>query len=319
MVDRILLVKAVGYKVGHRKNWTSPRVEDALRDVLNKAPTIAERHYPPKDARILGALCIFINEHKDLQGGGLLFEICSYVHGHVPEGIEPDLSKKRAKVEAVNVRGGDGNPRELVHVYRCLAFGEILVVEFIKGGGGAGALMDLLTDLFRRHLELKHPAVDLADIGSSDLRKLIKERGGVSSITARVVDSTMSADGSRFAGLLSKAKGWVQGARKCAITWENESGALDENASISLIEEADHEWLAGVTLKFKRGGSVCDLNKYRERKSVKVQADSSGRASVSEIETALLEYLGELRDPKRNGPITTDGQLKSVKLIGDGS
>lgn len=319
MVDRTLLVKAVGYKVGHRKEWTSPRIEDALREALSKAPTIAERHYPPKDARASGIHCIFINEHKDLKGGGLLFEICTYVHGHVPEGIEPDLSKKKAKVEAVNVRGGDGNPRELVHVYRCLAFGEILLVEFIKGGGGAGALSALLTELLRRHLERTHPALDLADIGSSDLRRLIQERGGVSSITARVVDTSKHVEGSRFAGLLSKAKGWVPGARKCAITWDNESGDLDEDASVSLVEEADHEWLAGVTLKFKRGGSVSDLTKYRERKAVKVQADSFGRPAVSEIETALLEYLGELRDPKRSGPITSDGQLKGVKLIGDGS
>ena len=316
MTDRTLVVKAVSYLAGRRKDWVAPRIENVLRDALKKAPTLGLRHYPSTTKLAKGTQCVFINDFRDLKGGGLLLEICGYVHGHVPEGFQPDLTKAKAKVEPVTVRGGDGTPRSLGSAYRCLAYGQVLVMEAIRGGGGSGALADLLTDVFRRLVEEKFPTVDMCDIGSSDLRKMIKAKGGVKAIRARIIDVPDEVEGSTYGKLLLEAKNSVGGAKRCEVYWEAE-GKLDAENAVAMMEEADDDTLAGVTLEFNAGGSISDLRKYREKKTVKVADDGDGRPLVTEIEAALFEYLAQLRDPKLVGPITSDGTLKAVKLLGE--
>lgn len=318
-ISRTLIVKAVRYKISRStpEDWVRPLVQDEIRNVMAKTQNIGMRHFPDPAEKIeKGRLCCFINSFKDLGDDGVLFTVCSYHHGHVPESITPDLTSQEAEIKIIELKDEQGNAGELVHSYRCLALGEVIIVESVQGGGGAAGLEKLLGYLFRRYRDKTHPLVDFSDIASSNLRELIQRRGGVDKITARLATESKH-QGTQYGGLLASLLHKVPGAQQCNVSWENKHGTLDEDQAVALLEEADSESLAGVTLHFRNGGSVNNLNEYRERKPVRIQLTPDGRPAVSEIEVALKTYMSELRDPSHNGPVKTDGTLKVVRLVGE--
>ncbi|MGH2422664.1 hypothetical protein ACRCF9_19410 [Pseudomonas canadensis] len=318
-IFRTLIVKAIRYKVTRStpEGWIRPLIQDEMRNVMAKTSSIGMRHFPDPGIRIeKGQSCYFINSMKDLGSDGVFFTVCSYQHGHVPESITPDLTSAEAEIKIIELKDEDGKAGELVHSYRCIALGEVIIIESVMGSGGAAGLEKLLGQLFRRYRDQAHPLVDFSDIASTDLRELIDLHGGVERITARLaVDS--KHQGTQFGGLLASLLQKIPGAAQCNVSWENKDGTLDENQAIALLEEADGQALAGATLHFKNGGSVNNLSEYRERKPVQIQLTPEGRPAITEIEIALKTYLGELRDPGHNGPVKTDGVLKSVKLLGE--
>lgn len=319
--SRTLIAKAVGYKAGRRKNWQGPRVDEALRTVLAQSPSIGSRHHPAKGKIQKGDHCVFINRATDFGTGGILIEICSYTQGHIPESMTPDLEQSQADIKVVELKDEEGKAGELVHSMRCIALGQVIIMESTRGhGGGAAAVQKILTALFRRHLaDPNHPSVDLADIGSPDLRELIESRGGVSRVTAKITDAT-PISGSHYSGMLSGTRGQVGGASNCTVTWEAKT-TLNTDTSVELLEESEDETLAGVTLYFKLGGSISDLSKYRERRSVHVHALPDGRPVISAVENALRDYLDTLRMPAANGKstISTDGTLQNTKIVSAGN
>lgn len=317
--SRTLVVKAVCYKTSRStpENWIRPLIHDEIRNVMVKTQNIGMRHYPDPANKIeKGRFCYFINSWKDLGDDGALFTVCSYQHGHVPESITPDLTSKEAEIKIIELKDEQGNAGELVHSYRCLALGEVIIIESVMGSGGAAGLGKLLGYLFRRYRDKSHPLVDFSDIASSNLRELIQRRGGVEKITARLATES-KYQGTQYGGLLASLLHKIPGAQQCNVSWENKHGTLDEDQAVALLEEADSESLAGATLHFRDGGSVNNLSEYRERKPVRIQLTPDGRPAVSEIEVALKTYMSELRDPGHNGPVKTDGTLRAVKLVGE--
>lgn len=316
-INRNIFAKAIMFKRSKEQvNWVAPRIETAIRKVIDNSPTLAGRHVPAINKIKKGSICLFINKTNFLGNDGVIFEICSYHPGHIPDAMSPDLNKSEAIINAVELTGDDGKSREIVCVYRCLALGEILIIESVRGSGGSTGLCDLLTHLFRQHIDPKHPALELADIGSSSLEKLITDRGGIKKVTARISQST-ATDGSKYGSLLSNIKNKLPGALKCLINWEADENSIDTANAIEMLKESDEDTLAGVTLYFRDGGKISDLNKYRERKSVSIQLTNDGKPATTEIEAALKDYLKELRDPRKSGPVNTDGTLKNAKLIGE--
>lgn len=318
-ISRTLIVKAVRYKITRStpENWIRPLIHDEVRNVMAKTENIGMRHFPDPANKIdKGRSCYFINSCKDLGVDGVLFTVCSYQQGHVPESITPDLTSKEAEIKIIELKDEQGNAGELVHSYRCLALGEVIIIESVMGGGGAAGLEKLLGYLFRRYRDKKHPLVDFSDIASSDLRELIQRRGGVERITARLANESKH-QGTQYGGMLATLLHKIPGAQQCNVSWEGKDGALDEDQAVALLEEAESDSLAGVTLHFRDGGSVNNLNEYHERKPVRIQLTPEGRPAVTEIEIALKSYMSELRDPRHNGPVKTDGTLKAVKLVGE--
>ncbi|KAA8739140.1 hypothetical protein FE275_19435 [Pseudomonas koreensis] len=317
-VSRTLIVKALGFRVNRNtpEEWVPQKIEETLKVISKNSPTIGGRHYPEVHNIEKGSSCYFINRIKNSGVNGCVFDVCAYIHGHVPESMSPDLSKSEADIKAVVLTGDDGRPGELVHTYRCIALGEIIIVESVKGGGGTAGLATLLTALMRRFVNPRHPAVEFSDIGSADLKRLIASQGGVSKVSAKLLQET-STRGSTFGHLLSSIRGKVPGANKCLVSWEAEDKTLGADEAIKMLQESDDDSLSSVTLYFKNGGSISDLNKYRERKPVRIQLVDDGRPAVTEIEVELKKYLNDLRDPKKPGPIKSDGTLKAVKKLSE--
>lgn len=317
-VSKTLVVKAIGYKCSRYtdKDWQEPRIDDLVRVVFENCPTMGERHFPPMGEIEKGDSCSFLNKIKDYKEHGVLFDVCAYTSGMVPESLIPNFSRASADIVPVVLKDNEGNSGELVSNYRCYALGSILIVEMLKGSGGTQGLVFLLNKLLRRVINVRHPLIELSDIASSDLSRLIDSRGGVRKVTARLVDG-FGTQSNTYGETLASVRAKVPNANTCLVTWESESDdkPLGKQEAVSILEEADAT-LSSVTLHFVLGGSVSDLSEYKEKKTVSIQLAPDGRPALTEIETALKTYLNELRDPRRNGPIFTDGRLKKVTKVG---
>ncbi|MCT8284114.1 hypothetical protein NYQ43_00020 [Xanthomonas translucens pv. translucens] len=314
--SRTLLAKVIGFKLRRRMNWSTPRVDDVLREVLSKTPTISGRHVPDPTGGISGQRCAFINRATDYGTGGVMFEVCTYLQGHIPESLIPDLTQREADISVVEIKDADGNKGEIVHSFRCLVLGQVMIMERARGVPGAASIVQtLLTQLFRRHTTDKtHPALVLVDIVAADLRAMIRAKGGVHRITARLAVDAPAVE-SRYGGLLSGVRTKVAAASACAVTWEA-AGTLDENQAVEILEEAEDETLSAVTLHFKHGGSISDLSTYRERLDISVQLLSDGRVAVTEIEAEMRDYLHRLCTGEAIDSIQEDGTVTRIKTIG---
>jgi hypothetical protein len=313
-VARTLVAKVIGFKAGRRKSWSPPRVDDLLKVVLNGASTIADRHVPA--AAVEGDRCAFINRAIDYGPRGVLLEICTYVRGHIPESMVPDLSQPHADITVVELTDPEGKRGEIVHSFRCLVLGQVMVLERVRGLAGAATIVQsLITTLVRRRTDDKtHPSLVLVDIVASDLREMIRARGGVSRVTAKLVDG-IGTDGSKYGSLLSQLRGTMKDAAGCAVSWEA-AGTLDEDQAIEILEEAEDEALTAVTLHFRYGGSISDLSTYRERREVSVERLSDGRIAVNQLESEMLDYLDFLRKGGAIDSILEDGTVTKIKTIG---
>ncbi|WP_273228712.1 hypothetical protein [Pseudomonas kuykendallii] len=319
-ISKTLVVKAVGFKCSRYtpKDWKPPHIDNLVRMIFENCPTTGDRHYPPIGDIEKGASCAFLNKINNYNEHGVLFDVCSYSHGMVPESLVPDFSQASAEIVPVVLQDNEGKRGELVANYRCYAIGSILIVEMVKGSGGTAGLVNLLNKLARRVIEVRHPLVELSDIGSSDLNRLIDSRGGVKKVTAKLVDG-FGLQANTYGETLADVRAKVPNANSCLVTWEADSDGkpLGTNEAVNILEEAEDNTLTAVTLHFVLGGSISDLSEYKERKSVSIQLAPDGRPAVTEIEAAMKKYLNELRDPKKNGPIYTDGRLKKPRLIGE--
>lgn len=317
-IQKTLSVKAIKYK-GKRKtpkDWQPVSIDTLIKTIFENSPTLADRHYPATYDINVGSACMFLNKIKSIPNSGIIFDVCSYTSGHVPESMVPQLNSKEADITPVLIQDENGNKGELVHNYRCLAFGQVLIIEFVSGGRGSIGLQDLLNRLTLKIFGPEHPKIEFNDIGSSNLRDLIDAQGGVSKITAKIVENS-KVGGSTYGQTLYAVRNTVPHSASCIVTWEHGAETLGIDESIQMLEESDNDNLSSVTIHFAKGGSISDLSSYRERKRVGIQITPDGRPAVTEIETELKKYLNLLRDPQKNGPIYTDGTLKNAKLIGE--
>lgn len=315
-VGRILIVKAIEYSArpGKDDNWQPPRIEDELRLIASKTQNVSERHYP-KDLDVIkdGSRCIFINEIKDLEELGVALTVCSYVKGHAPETFSPKLDEPSVDVEVLKLTDASGSQKELAYSYRVLAFGQIIIVENVMGSGGIGMLERLLRSLLRKAYAKRRPLLSFSDVESRDLRELIKSKNGIKQIRATMLHSA-PANASRFARPLSDVHQAVNGTNRCVISWEaSDEDEIDINDGIELLDDPA---VNSVSVQFNSGGGFKSLDEYRERKPVRIQVTPEGRIAATEVETQLLAYLRELRDPDHQGPITPEGILRTMKPIG---
>lgn len=317
-IQKTLSVKAIKFKAKRAtpKDWQTINIDVLIKSIYENCQTLADRHHPVTYDINVGSACMFLNKIKEIPNSGVIFDVCSYTSGHVPESMVPQLNSREADITPVLIQDENGNKGELVHNYRCLAFGQILIIEYVSGGRGSIGLQDLLNRLIAKVFGTAHPKIEFNDIGSANLRDLISARGGVSKITAKIVE-TSKVGGSTYGQTLYSVRSTVPHSASCIVTWEHGDETLGVDESIQMLEESDNDSLSSVTIHFAKGGSISDLSSYRERKRVSIQITPDGRPAVTEIETELKKYLNLLRDPQKNGPIYTDGKLKNVKLIGE--
>jgi hypothetical protein len=78
-----------------------------------------------------------------------------------------------------------------------------------------------------------------------------------------------------------------------------ENGELDVDTVEQILTESEAgTGLSGVTIRFRDKTSLGDLNKYREKLPITVNAVRAGIPLVTEIETAIVEYLVGLATPR---------------------
>jgi hypothetical protein len=221
----------------------------------------------------------------------------SYIQAHTPDQVLPDFNQPEADIRTERVVGSDGKPREVLNLYRCAVLGQALIIEFAKGGGGSAHLGAVLVELLRKYVNEKLPSVELFDVSTRDLEKVIQHGGGVDSMTAKVIRSA-KVDGF-FGSRLSDLRKRVPNASTLQVTWESSDGALDPEAALAALQEADEESiLDSVVLKLKDGQSIDRLGRYKERRRITVDV-RNGKVAASQVESALWNYLDELRIPDR--------------------
>src|SRR5690606_1414872 len=119
-------------------------------------------------------------------GDGVIFTVGSYVKALTPDQVLPNFNQPEADIRTEPVIGRDGTPREVIHVYRCVAFGQALIVECVKGGGRNSHLSHVLSQLFRAHSHSDLPNIELLDVSSNELENIISHGGGIDSMTAKM-------------------------------------------------------------------------------------------------------------------------------------
>jgi len=73
---------------------------------------------------------------------------------------------------------------------------------------------------------------------------------------------------------------------------------LDVDEVESLVNESENgTGLSGITVIFKDGISLGDLEKYREKHGIEVQQVRPGVPAVTEIETEMVDYLKTMMKP----------------------
>ena len=309
-VTKQLYVKRVRFK-SRKKGFKAPPLESLLRTVRKHAPNFAQRHWPlPVDGEEFspGTSCLYIAKfgtRKDQDG--IYFEVGTYVHGRGEDQVALDLSGEDPDVYTGPIIDASGKKRAIVHIYRCVALGETLLVENQRGTGGAMALARLLAAMFRTHCDPDFPNIELVDVASQDLRRDIEAGQGVESMMIRMLDGSPDEDDA-YAVPLWGLRRKVKGAGKLQVLWEADEDRLDTDDVIAAVDESQEEDTAldKVTIKLNNGSVINRLGRYRAKKPISVTVDSHGIMHYSEIKAGLFDYLNELRKPIKGWRLLSD-------------
>ena len=157
-----------------------------------------------------------------------------------------------------------------------------------------------IRELIRRHEDNKFPLLHLEDLPNRDFKKYAVLHEGVVEVTARLnSDFTPEPESfgkaledlfvDREVGKFKQISATVKGTKE---------DPLDPEKVLELVEESEGSTgLSGISVLFGDGSSTSDLEKYRERHRIVVQELGPGRPAVTEVETAMVDYLKSLITP----------------------
>lgn len=297
-VDRTLLLKRVVQAPSDR----FPRVPNlALHTVLGQAfercETVWDRHYPAKHKIREGHRCVFF-KRVNRQGNAVLFHAYSYLAGHTPDQVVFDDIEEQ--ISADPIVNEDGDHKEIVERFAVLVLGEVLVMESARVAGSGPLAIRAIRDLVKRHVMPNCPPLDLEDAPTLEFRRMAEIHGGVASVTARL-HTGFVAEPNTFGNAMETivANAGFGNARVSATIEAPENGELDVDTVEQILTESEAgTGLSGVTIRFRDKTSLGDLNKYREKLPITVNAVRAGIPLVTEIETAIVEYLVGLATPR---------------------
>ncbi len=307
-VGKTVYAKRVRFKTGRIKDFVPVPIETLLLNLQTVAPTWAKRHWPivPADGKVeQGVSCSFIRKMALRSSGdqrGIYFEVGSYVNGHAPDQIQLDFAATEPNITTERVRDSQGNEREIVTICRCVALGETIIVENVKGSGGVGAVQALLGRLFHTYLTWgnpprRHPTIELLDVTSRDLRTAIRRGRGVERVFLRMVDGA-EQDENGWATPLKAGKDRIGNSAKFSAVWEaGDNDILNMEDVINAVDESLEEdsVLDKVSLVLKDGNTLTGLGSYKARTKIYVTVDNAGLLFYSELIEGLWGYLDELR------------------------
>lgn len=313
LIRRTLLLKKVVQRGGQR--YPEVPVLDLhtqIDDVFERAETVWDRHYPRRDKVKPGQRCVFF-ERVNRKGLAVLFHAYSYKAGVTPD--QAVLDDIKAKISAEPLVDEAGSPKEVVERFAILLFGEALVLESAQVSGSGPLAIQAVRDLIRRHVAPKFPNLALEDAPSIGFKQMAKLHRGVKAVTARLQTGFVTEPNTFGRALESFIEPQHLGPRKkISTTVEALDGSeLDANLVEDLVNESENgTGLSGITVTFNSGVTLGDLETYREKLSVEVQQVRAGVPAVTEIETAMVEYLRHLATPTDDNFQLIDNKGKFV-------
>lgn len=298
LIRRTLLLKKVVQKDGQRFPAV-PRLDLHVQmdAVFSKATTVWDRHFPSREKVKPNQACLFF-ERVNRDGDAVLFHAYAYRSGVTPD--QAVLDDIKAKISAEPLVDESGTPKEVVERFAIIVLGEALVIENAQVPQSGPRAIQAIRDLIRRHVAPKFPNMDLEDAPSIGFKQMAKLHGGVKAVTARLQTGFATEPNTFGRALETFIEPQHLGPHK-RITTTIE--ALDNSElNTGMVEELVNEsekatGLSGITVLFNSGVSMGDLETYRERMSVEVQAIRAGVPAVTEIETEMVDYLLRLTYP----------------------
>ncbi len=308
-VQRNLYLKRVRFKSGRNKGFTPTPLEKLMKTIRAKTSSWTERHWPNPPAKgqppfQAGTRCLYITRIGERTVGkadGIYFEVGSYVYGKGENQIAVDLSGDEPDVQSGPIVDKKGKQRSILHMYRCVVLGECMIVHKQRGAGGLPDLGNLMTSLFRAHVDPAMPSIEFLDVLGPDVRDLIEQGGGVESIEISLIDTGAKSEDKAFAKPLFDAKKFISGKGRFKAEWEaNGEDELDADDVINAYQAIDGlgKGFGSVSIKTYHGGWIRNLGKYEAHDEITVTIDRLGMEHVGEIRAGLFDYLDKLRKPK---------------------
>ncbi|MBM7129443.1 hypothetical protein [Dyella mobilis] len=321
-IKRNLILKFARFRVGRRHDFTPPALHELLLQVHAQTTKFSQRHFPPPTALPNGQQCVFIKNIAPRTGkpnDGVIFEVCAYTYGLEQDQFRPDFDSSDPDIQTGRVHDEEGEIREILHTYRCVALGQALIVENNRGAGGLQYLSHLLAHLFNRYCDDTLPGIELMDVVTKDLDHTIEAGGGVQSIDLKLVDTRPLPKRTFVTKRMNDLRESVPGAKQLKISWVAEDSVLSAEAAVKVAQEWSHKEspLEALAIRLKDGQVISSLETYRAKREIEVQVTPEGALAVSEIETGLWHYLDELRmvDSKGWRVLDDQGNLVQAQLV----
>jgi len=238
-----------------------------------------------------------------------MFDVSSYIYGMQSDQFRPNFDGSDPDIQSGPIKDKEGNTREILHSYRCVALGQSLIVEYNKGAGGLHMLSVLLAHLFRTHCDKSLPTIELMDVVTDDLSKAIKAGGGVSAIQLKVVDSSSVPKRSFISNSLNEIRRKAGGAGELVVEWKSDGDSLiEEDFALKVANDCNKDTspLSKISIRLKDGPVISSLESFRAKREMDIQVTPDGAIAVSEIETGMWNYLDELRMVQKGWRILND-------------
>jgi hypothetical protein len=300
---RTFQLRIAQFRAKRIADFVPPALDHLCLELWKKAPTVADRHYPPLEYVSTGTGCVYLNRVDQRRNGdGVIAEFVSYVHGASPEQAAPDLDQQSVDIDSSPIIGRDGKHRQVVQSLRVGFKGPAAVFETSKGAGGAGSVSHMLSSVLRRQVDSDLPGFSFIDVIGKDLRRQIQAAGGVKRVAARLVGE-VPRTGAAGRETMSDLRALVRGAKVVKAEIEAHDGLLDTEQAIQVWESLlrDDMGDSSVVLHLADGAKVDRLGRFKERRVFTIQHDRNGHPMVSECATAIWNYLDELRTPDASG------------------
>lgn len=289
-----------------------------LAEVFDKATTIWDRHYPIREKVAEGKRCLFLEpvEGKNKIGSFVMFHAYFYTAGHTPDQIAIDFEELKAKITAEPITDENGREAKVLERFACLVYGETLIVEAGQVAGSQRLAVAAIRDLVRRHVNPKFANMNLVDAPNRGFLYLAASKGGVKKVVARVA-SSFTPEAESFGGALEafiKSKNLGKTKVISATIEAADDEPLDPDKILEMVHEREGATgLSGISVVFNDDSSLGeDLDEYRERARVEVQAVRPGVPVISEIETEMVNYLKRLASPDDENLRIIDSQGKFI-------
>lgn len=330
VINKTLYAKRVRFKSGRLKNFTPEPIEDLLRNILQVAPSWARRHWPlPPQAPAAippWTVCSFVSRITDREDGdqkGVYFEVGTYVNGHAPDQMALDFQASEPDITTDRVRDAGGNEREIVTICRCVALGETIIVENVRGSGGVLAVQRLLSKLLQVYCVFgpnsqRYPSIELIDVMSGDLRDAIRQGGGAEKISLRLVEGAEPAPDA-WLRPLKAGRDRFRNTAVFAATWEAadcEALNTDDVVAAAAEREALESDLDSVVIHLKDGNRITNLGKYKSRYEVSMKVNDGELPQYNIVVAGLWSYLDQLRRAKDSWRLLDDhGNFTTSKPV----